>query len=135
MSDEVNRRATGVTALVLDVDGVLSDGRIIYDELGDELKCFDVQDGAGLVLWRRAGFLSAVITARKSKLVKRRARELRVDFLSQGAPTKLAAFEDFLRKFRLAPEQVCAIADDLMDLPILRQIGRASCRERVCQYV
>ena len=122
---DVLARATRVTALVLDVDGVLSDGRIIYDEFGDELKCFDVQDGAGLVLWRRAGLRSAVITARKAKLIKRRAKEMAVDFLAQNALNKLAAYEQFVKRFRLSHEQVCAIADDLMDLPILRRAGFA----------
>ena len=122
---EMRARAERITTLVLDVDGVLTDGRIIYDEFGDELKCFDVQDGAGLVIWRRAGLLSAVITARKTKLVKRRAKEMQVDFLSQGAPAKLAAYEQFVGRFRLKAEQVCAIADDLMDLPILRRVGLA----------
>ena len=126
LSADVLARASRVTALVLDVDGVLSDGRIIYDEFGDELKCFDVQDGAGLVLWRRAGLVSAIITARKSKLVKRRAKELRVDFLSQRIlGSKLAAYEQFATRFRLLPEQICAMADDLMDLPIFRRVGFA----------
>ncbi|MBI3322105.1 MAG: hypothetical protein HYZ94_00290, partial [Candidatus Omnitrophica bacterium] len=71
---EVAARAGRITALIMDVDGVLSDGRIIYDEFGDELKFFDVQDGAGLVYWRRMGLTSAVITARKARLIKRRAR-------------------------------------------------------------
>lgn len=122
---DVLARATRVTALVLDVDGVLSDGRIIYDEFGDELKCFDVQDGAGLVLWRRAGLRSAIITARKAKLIKRRAKELAVDFLSQKALKKLPVYEQLLRRWRLPHEQVCAIGDDLMDLPILRRVGLA----------
>ena len=124
--EEVVSRASRVTALVLDVDGVLSDGRIIYDEFGDELKCFDVQDGAGLVLWHRAGLLWAIITARKSRLVKRRAKELRVDFLSQRTRgSKLAAYEQFVKRFRLVPELICAMADDLMDLPIIRRVGLA----------
>ena len=122
---DLSARAGRITALVMDVDGVLSDGRIIYDEFGDELKCFDVQDGAGLVYWKRAGLKSAIITARKARLITRRAKELQADFLAQGAVNKLAAYEKFLRKFRLSPDQVCAIGDDLMDLPILRRAGLA----------
>ena len=126
LPSDVVARASRVTALVLDVDGVLSDGRIIYAEFGDELKCFDVQDGAGLVLWRRAGLVCGIITARKSRLVKRRAKELRVDFLSQRTRgSKLAAYEQFVKRFRLIPEQICAMADDLMDLPILQRVGFA----------
>lgn len=122
---ELLARASRVSALILDVDGVLTDGRIIYDELGDELKLFDVQDGAGLVYWKRAGLKSAVITARKTRLVTRRAKEMQVDFLAQGASNKLAACEQFLKKSRLSFEQVCAIGDDLMDLPILRRAALA----------
>lgn len=124
-SEDVIERAKRVTMLVLDVDGVLTDGRIVYDEYGDELKFFDVQDGAGLVLWNRAGLKSAIITARASKLVKRRAKELHVDFLAQKALSKVVAYEKLLRRFRLSQEQVCAIGDDLMELPILRRAGLA----------
>ncbi len=123
LSPVVLARATKITALVLDVDGVLTDGRIVYDEYGDELKFFDVQDGTGLVFWHRAGLKSAIITARKSKLVRRRAKEMAVDFLAQKALNKLVAYEKILRKFRISDEQVCAISDDLMELPILRRVG------------
>lgn len=123
VSPEVLTRAANVTLLVMDVDGVLSDGRIIYDEFGDELKSFDVQDGAGLVFWRRAGFKSAIITGRKGRMVKRRAKEMRVDCLIQKALKKLPAYEKLLRRFRVSPEQVCAMGDDLMELPILSRAG------------
>ena len=113
---EVVQRASKVSLLLLDVDGVLTDGRIVYADYGDELKFFDVQDGAGLVFWNRAGLKSAIITARTSRLLKRRAKEMRIDFLAQGR---------LLKRFRLGPEQVCAIGDDLMELPILRQVGLA----------
>ncbi len=118
-------RAQRVRALVLDVDGVLTDGRIIYDEYGDELKCFDVHDGSGLFLWHRAGLVSAIITARKAKLITRRAKEMAIDFLAQKALQKLPVYEQFLKRFRLLPEQVCAIGDDLMELPLLRRVGFA----------
>ena len=118
-------RAQQIKAIVLDVDGVLTDGRIVYDELGDELKCFDVQDGTGLVLWRRVGGLSAIITARKSRMVKRRAKEMQVNFLAQKALHKLSAYEKFLRRTRLTQEQVCVVADDLMELPLMRRAGLA----------
>ena len=122
---DVQQRAARVTLLVLDVDGVLTDGRIIYDEFGDELKHFDVQDGAGLVLWQRAGLRSAIISARKSKLVKRRAKEMRIDVLAQNAADKLQVYEGLLTRFRLPQEQVCAMGDDVMDLPMLHRAGLA----------
>jgi len=124
-SPELIQRATKITTLVLDVDGVLTDGRIIYDDWGDELKHFDVQDGAGLVFWRRAGLRSAIITARRSKLIKRRAKEMQVEFLAQHALIKLPVYEKVLKRWRLADEQVCVMGDDLMELPLLRRAGLA----------
>ena len=124
-SPELLKRASQITALILDVDGVLTDGRIVYADYGDELKFFDVQDGAGLIFWHRAGLKSAIITARTSRLMKRRAKEMRVDVLVQGALMKLPAYERLLKRWRLADEQVCCIGDDLMELPLLRRVGLA----------
>ena len=124
-SPEVLQRAARVNVLVIDVDGVLTDGRIVYAEYGDELKFFDVQDGAGLVFWNRVGLKSAIITARTSRLLKRRAKEMRIDFLAQGQLVKVNAFERMLKKLRTTPEQVRAVGDDLMELPILRRVGFA----------
>ncbi len=121
---EVLQRASRVSVLLVDVDGVLTDGRIIYAEY-DELKGFDVQDGAGFMFWHRVGLKSAIITARKSRLVKRRAKEMRVDVLSQGRLVKLPVYETLLKRFRVSDEQVCAIGDDLMELPLLRRAGLA----------
>jgi 3-deoxy-D-manno-octulosonate 8-phosphate phosphatase (KDO 8-P phosphatase) len=118
-------RASRVSVLLLDVDGVLTDGRIVYAEHGDELKFFNVQDGAGLVFWNRVGLKSAVITARRSRLLKRRAKEMRVDFLEQGALLKLPAYERMLKRLRVSDAQVCAVADDLMELSFLRRVGLA----------
>ena len=125
VSPEVVQRASRVNVLLIDVDGVLTDGRIVYAEYGDELKFFDVQDGAGLVFWNRVGLRSAIITSRASRLVKHRAKELRVDFLAQGRLLKLPTYEQLLKRFRVTDEQVCAIGDDLMELPILRRVGLA----------
>ena len=124
-SPELVTRARRVTTLILDVDGVLTDGRIVYANYGDEIKLFDVQDGAGLVFWHRAGLKSAIITARTSRLVKRRARETHVDHVVQGALLKLPAYEVLVKRWRLSDEEVCAFGDDLMELPILRRVGLA----------
>ena len=123
ISPEVLQRAAHITLLVMDVDGVLTDGRITYAEYGDELKSFHVQDGAGLVYWHRAGLKSAIITSRKSRLVHRRAKELSVHMLAQGSPLKLPVFERLLKKFHVTESQVCAIGDDLPELAILRRVG------------
>ena len=122
---DLTQRASRISVLVLDVDGALTDGRIIYAEYGDELKAFDVQDGAGLVFWHRMGLKSAIISGRKTRLVRRRARELQVDFVAQGQPMKVAAYEQMLKRLRVSDEQVCAMGDDLMELPLLRRAGFA----------
>lgn len=125
LSPELLQRASRVSVLLLDVDGALTDGRIVYAEYGDELKAFDVQDGAGLVFWNRVGLKSAIISGRSSKLVKRRAKEMRIDFLAQGKLIKLPAYEEMLKRLRVSDEQVCAIGDDVMELPILLRVGFA----------
>ncbi|MBI3320998.1 MAG: HAD hydrolase family protein [Candidatus Omnitrophica bacterium] len=125
LAPELIQRASRVSVLLLDVDGVLTDGRIVYADYGDELKCFDVQDGAGLVFWNRMGLQSAMITARHSRLVKRRAKEMRIDFLAQKRLIKRPAYEELLKRFRVSDAQVCAIGDDLMELPMLRRVGFA----------
>ena len=139
---DVLQRASRVSVLLVDVDGVLTDGRIVYADYGDELKFFDVQDGAGLVFWNRLGLRSALITARHSRLIKRRAREMRIDFLAQKRLLKLPAYEELLRRFRVSDAQVCAIGDDLMELPILRRVGLAVAVpnavgevRQVCHYI
>ncbi len=123
--EELNLRAARVQLLVLDADGVLTDGRIVYAEYGDELKCFDVQDGAALVFWHRLGLKSAIISGRTSRLLKRRAKEMHIDVVQQGQLIKLPVYERLLRRLRLSHEQVCAIGDDLMELPLLRRVGLA----------
>ena len=142
LSADVLQRASRVNVLLIDVDGVLTDGRIVLADYGDELKCFDVQDGAGLIFWNRVGLKSAIITARRSRLLKRRAKEMRINVLAQGCLLKLPMYERLLKQLRVSDEQVCAIGDDLMELPLLRRVGLAVAVpnaveevKRVCHYV
>ena len=132
---EILQRAARVTTLVVDVDGVLTDGRIVYAEYGDELKFFNVQDGAGLIFWNRVGLRSAIITARTSRLMKRRAKEMRIDLLVQGALLKLPAYDQLLKKWRLTDAEVCVVGDDLMELPLLRRAGLAVCVPQAVEEV
>jgi 3-deoxy-D-manno-octulosonate 8-phosphate phosphatase (KDO 8-P phosphatase) len=118
-------RARKITTLIVDVDGILTDGSIIYAEQGDELKAFHVQDGAALVFWNRVGLRSALITGRKSNLVKRRAKEMRVDYLAQGTLVKYPIYEQLKRRWLFKDEEVCAFGDDIMELPILERAGLA----------
>ena len=125
MDQGLLERIKKIRVLILDIDGVMTDGHIIYSIYGDELKFFDVQDGFGITLLRRAGIKSVIITAKKSRIVKLRARDMKVEKAYQGYTVKLKAFEDVIKRFRVKPEEVCFIGDDLIDLPILKRVGLA----------
>ena len=112
-----------IRLLLLDVDGVMTDGRIIFDNLGNELKAFDVKDGHGLKLVQRAGIRVGIITGRNSQVVARLAEELGINLVYQGVKDKRIPFNDILEQLQLKPEQVAYAGDDLVDLPILRQVG------------
>jgi len=118
-------RCRAVELLVLDVDGVLTDGSIIYSDAGQELKKFHVRDGSGLKLWHSLGKRSAIITGRSSRVVDVRAAELLIGLVIQGAADKLAAYRQVLREAQLSAEQVCCVGDDMPDLPLLRHCGLA----------
>jgi 3-deoxy-D-manno-octulosonate 8-phosphate phosphatase (KDO 8-P phosphatase) len=114
-----------IKLLLLDVDGVMTDGCIIYDNTGGETKSFDVKDGHGLKLIQRAGIQVGIITGRQSEIVNRRAAELGIELVYQGAKDKLIPFREILRKLALQPVEVAYIGDDIVDVPILRQVGFA----------
>ena len=122
---DARERAAGIKLLVLDVDGVMTDGRIIYDNFGDEFKAFDVQDGYGLTLWWKAGLKSAIVTAKKSRIVSRRAKVCHITKVFMGAKDKAVAYERLLRIFKVSDEEVCFIGDDLIDIPIMKRAGLA----------
>jgi 3-deoxy-D-manno-octulosonate 8-phosphate phosphatase (KDO 8-P phosphatase) len=121
----LTERCADIAMLVLDVDGVLTDGRIVYDDSGKELKFFHVRDGSGLKIWRSLGKRAAIITGRSSRAVEIRAAELQIEPVIQGAPDKLAAYRKLLQAVGLQPQQVCCVGDDLPDLPLLRNCGLA----------
>jgi 3-deoxy-D-manno-octulosonate 8-phosphate phosphatase (KDO 8-P phosphatase) len=117
---EICRR---IELILSDVDGVLTDGGIWYDNQGVELKGFHIRDGLGIKLWQRAGFRFGLLTARASHIVKLRAGELEIDIVRQGFEDKLPAAQEIFRECRLTPEQVCYVGDDLTDLPVMRVVG------------
>jgi len=125
MSSTLLERLQRIEWLVLDVDGVLTDGGIYYDNAGVELKRFHVRDGSGLKIWKFAGKHAAIITGRTSKLVEIRAAELGITPVIQGAAEKLPAYRQFLAETRCKPDQVCAVGDDVPDLGVLRHSGLA----------
>ncbi len=117
---------TKIKLLLLDVDGVMTDGRIVYDSTAAEAKAFDVKDGHGLKLIQRAGIRVGIITGRQSTIVARRAAELGIDLVYQGAKDKIVPFREILDQLALASAEVAYVGDDLVDLPILRQVGFAA---------
>jgi len=121
----IKERLQKVKLLIMDVDGVLTDGKIIFDDRGGELKFFDVQDGLGVVILRRAGIKTAIITAKGSKVVERRSADMQVDKLYQDADDKTVAFEHLLQELDLKAEEACFIADELIDLPVIKKAGFA----------
>ena len=122
---ELADRLARIRWLLLDVDGVLTDGKIRYDSAGRETKAFDVSDGAGIRLLQDAGVDVALITARSSDIVSQRAAELGIEEVHQGVKDKLEAVRDLLARNVVSPDEVAYMGDDLLDLPVLLQIGTA----------
>lgn len=123
MNESLKRKIAKVKLLVLDVDGVLTDGRIILDHTGREIKNFDVQDGFGIVLFREAGYKTAVLSARAAEAVTARAEDLKIDVICQNAYPKISAYESILASLNVKDDEVCFVGDDLPDLPVLRRAG------------
>lgn len=119
----IDERAQKIKLVIFDVDGVLTDGRIIHGNYGDEIKFFDVQDGLGTVLLHRAGIKVAIITAKASRIVRKRAKELHIKYVFQNHHDKLKIFEKLLKKFKLSYDEACFIGDDLIDIPVLKRVG------------
>lgn len=125
MNSALNARLKKIKLLVMDVDGVLTDGKIVVDAQGKELKFFDVQDGFGLVLLRQAGIKTAILSARSSPAVTTRAEDLKIDKICQDAHPKSDVYVRLIREFDLADEEVCFVADDLLDLAVFKRAGLA----------
>jgi 3-deoxy-D-manno-octulosonate 8-phosphate phosphatase (KDO 8-P phosphatase) len=120
-------RCGPIEVLVVDVDGVMTDGVIAIDDRGVETKHFFVRDGSGIHLWRRAGKRAAILSGRWAPVVERRAAELGMAPVIQGTPQKLKPFQALLRDLDVTGHQVCYVGDDLPDLPVLKLVGLAAC--------
>lgn len=118
-------RARKTRLLMMDVDGVLTDGRIIQDGHGHELKVFDVKDGHGIVMAHRAKLRTALISGRESETIRRRAEELGIELVFQKIWNKLEVYEKILVDTELTHDEVAYIGDDLIDIPLLRRVGLA----------
>jgi len=118
-------RLRAVSLVLMDVDGVMTDGGILFIDGGSEGRIFDAKDGVGIWLLRRAGLLTGVISGRTSPAVRRRARELGMHEVHLKVEDKLEAYEEILRRRGLRDEDACYIGDDVVDLPVLRRAGLA----------
>ncbi|HHT9109972.1 MAG TPA: KdsC family phosphatase [Candidatus Brocadiaceae bacterium] len=112
-----------IKIVIIDVDGVLTDGAIYIDSSGCETKAFHVLDGTGISYLHRAGIKTAIISGRNSEAVNHRAKELGIEDVYQGTKNKIDAYKKILEKHALRDEEVCYIGDDLIDLPILYRVG------------
>lgn len=119
----MQEKLKAIKLLLLDVDGIMTDGRIIYSEDGGETKAFDVKDGHGLKMLQRTGIKVGIITGRQSGIVSRRARELGIELVYQNAKDKLLPFREILENLSLSASEVAYMGDDVVDLPILLRVG------------
>ena len=125
MDPALRERASNIRMLVLDVDGVLTDGKLYFDHAGNETKAFNTRDGMGMKALQRCGVEVAVITGRKSGAVTQRMIQLGVQHVYQGREDKLNAFEHLLELTGLDAQQVCFAGDDWIDIPLLLRVGLA----------
>ena len=119
----VVKAAQKIKMVLLDVDGVLTDGRLYYGNSGEELKAFDIQDGLGIKLLQKGGIDVGIITGRTSELLKRRTDELNIKLLVQGREDKLTALNEILVDSTINLEEIAFVGDDLPDLAVIRRVG------------
>ncbi|MGV3519656.1 KdsC family phosphatase [Luteitalea sp.] len=126
-SSEVVDRARRIRVLLFDVDGVLTDGGVIVHADGSESKRFDIKDGAGIVMARKAGLTVGLISARQSASTQHRARQLGMDPVRLGVTDKAATLEELMHAHDWHAEEVAYMGDDVVDLPVLRRVGLSAC--------
>lgn len=124
---KVLEAAKKIKLLAFDVDGVMTDGSVTYDENGIEYKTFNVKDGHGIIRANKSGFITAIITARQNGTVQHRAENLNITEIYQGQKYKLPALDEILAKHKLTYENVAYMGDDIPDICILEKVGLACC--------
>ncbi|MDP8253952.1 MAG: HAD-IIIA family hydrolase [Candidatus Kaelpia aquatica] len=123
IDESLKQKLKDIKLLILDADGVLTDGKIYYGSYGDEIKAFDVKDGLGLSLWKMTGKVSCILTAKKSPLLKRRAKDVKIFKVYQNAYKKIDVYRKLKKKFKLTDSEICYIGDDLIDIRVLKEAG------------
>lgn len=123
IKEELIEKARKIKLLLLDVDGVLTDGRIIYDSSGRDMKFFDVHDGLGVYCLKKAGIKTILITAKGSRAIRPRARDMQVDAVFENISPKTAVLGKILKKYKVNTEEVCFVGDDLVDLCLMKRVG------------
>ncbi len=116
-----------IRMILSDVDGCMTDGSLIFDEQGNEIKAFHARDGLGISIWRRKGGLIGFVTRRCTSVVRKRAEELKIHELCQGVTNKLEMLDEICKKYELKPEQIAYVGDDLVDLAIMNAVGVSAC--------
>jgi 3-deoxy-D-manno-octulosonate 8-phosphate phosphatase (KDO 8-P phosphatase) len=123
LQSEMKQRAQKVRVILMDVDGVLTNGEIVYNSVGEETKFFNSHDGLGIRLANEAGLKTGLISARESEAIRMRARELKIEILFLGKYHKRKSYDTFKENYHFKDEEVCFIGDDLPDLPVLNLVG------------
>ncbi len=140
--DNLYETLAKIKLVAFDVDGVLTNGEIIYSESGEELKIFNAKDGHGVAVLNHKGYKTAIITARNSKIIDIRAKDLDITHVYQGAKNKLIALQDLMAKYNLDYSQVAYVGDDMPDICILERAGLAFCPndaveevKKICHFI
>jgi len=140
--EDFRKRASKIKMVVFDVDGVLTNGEIIYSDSGEELKVFNVKDGQGMNMLRSENFVTAIITARTSAVVEKRAIDLNISNIYQGIKNKFKVLEDLIKIYKLDFSEVAYIGDDIPDIASMEQVGLACCPadavekvKKICHFV
>ncbi len=134
-NDKARNKARKIKLLLLDVDGVLTDGRIIYDSSGGDMKFFDVHDGLGVYCLKKAGIPTVLITAKGSEAIKPRARDMQVEEVLENISPKSSVLGKIFKKYKVNKAQVCFVGDDLVDLCLMKKVGLPIAVSNACKEI